>query len=757
MKYISFHGNNRKWEKFLEVIYVEVKVCRLNMAKEYFTLRDRIIEEDFKNLDENQKKAVLNNDRNVLILACPGSGKTTVLINKVLYLVKYGNIYGERFVPNNLSSLDLEILESYIKKENLNENEIHRLNEILFYRRVNPDNIAVITFTKSAALNMKKRFEYISKSSLAPFFGTFHGLFYKILIKHYGREDIIESSESYRVLSNVLVKHLDEVSEDKITELKNNISLFKCSGVSIEDFNPNIDRDIFIKAYNTYENYKKERNILDFDDLQIKCQELFLESPKVLEFYRRGFKYLLIDEFQDCDSVQINIMKLLNEYNSLFAVGDEDQCIYNFRGSRPDYMLDFDKNFKQGIKLYLSTNYRSTSNIVKISSNLIKNNVMRNKKEMIPYKKDKKSIEVLNYSGESSQSEDISLNIEKLKSLGKYSYKDCTVLYRTNIESRSLIDTFIRKKIPFKLLDKQYNFFNHFICKDLIAYLKLSIFSDDTESFRRIINKPFRYVSKISIEKVKESHVKDNCFELLKNMDSTPIFQIKSIEKVQKDVARLNKMSLSSAVEFIITDLNYHDYIKEYSRKFKIDIKDLENILEEFKEATGTYKSIITFLAHIDAVKEELNKNNDKRINEDSVTLSTIHKVKGMEYKNVFVINCTEETIPHISNIDKNLEEERRLFYVAITRAIDNLFICVPKYIRGKHKEISRFVEECEINSPLNFKEIYKEGEEVVHSTFGKGKVVYIDNKVIEIGFSNNINRKFDIKLLHNRGIIRKL
>ncbi|MBL4935261.1 ATP-dependent helicase [Clostridium sp. YIM B02515] len=730
-----------------------------SINSEYFKMRDSIIEMEFDYLDEQQKKAVFNNNKNSLVLACPGSGKTTVLINRVVYLVKYGETYQSEHVPENISLSDIENLKEYVinKKAKKKVTLDQRLTYLLGFKKVNSNNIIVITFTKAAAANMKKRFENLSKGMEGmPFFGTFHGLFYKILLRHFGKIHLIDSSEGYRLISNILLSHMEEINEDKIKEVRTKISLFKCGDGDLESFDTNIDKKIFTDCFESYERYKEEKNLMDFDDLQIKFREFINSNSKILNYYSKGFKYMLIDEFQDCDNIQLEILKLLNQYNSIFAVGDEDQCIYSFRGSRPDYMVDFNKKFTDGNKLYLSTNYRSTKNIVSAAANIIKNNTMRNEKSMNAFRDENKSFEILSCYDDNSQAETIALNIEKLKSLTNYSYEDNAVLYRTNIESRSLIDAFIRKKIPFKLLDKEYNFFDHFICKDLIAYLKLSIYPEDAVCFKRVINKPFRFISKLSLEKVSSSFIKIDCFEIIKNLESTPVFQIKNLEKLQKDINRLNKMSLYSAVQFISADLGYHDYIVEYSKKFKIQLSELEDIIFEFREAASQYNSIISFMAHVEQVKEEL-QNNNKNSNKDAVTLSTVHGVKGMEFKNVFIINCVEEYMPHVNSMEDSLEEERRLFYVALTRAIDNEFICIPKNVRGKLKKPSRFIEECKINIFENLQAMYAEGEEVIHNSFGKGKILNIDNNVVEIQFGNSINRKFDIVVLHNNGIIKKL
>jgi DNA helicase-2/ATP-dependent DNA helicase PcrA len=381
---------------------------------------------------------------------------------------------------------------------------------------------------------------------------------------------------------------------------------------------------------------------------------------------------------------------------------------------------------------------------------------MRNEKSMHSNKKCKKVIKVLKYDYENSQSNDIALIIDKLKNNEKYEFNESAVLYRTNMESRSIIVAFIRKRIPFRLLDKEYNFFEHFICKDILAYLKLSIMPYDYDCFKRIINKPFRYISKINIEKVKNSYIKMDCFEQLINIEGLPVFQIKSISNIQKDIYRLDKLNLQSAIQYIINNLGYQDYLSDYCLKYKIPISELDEIIEEFKEAAGEFNTISTFLVHVESVSERL-KSMQYNGNDNAVVLSTIHGVKGMEFKNVFIINCVDGVIPHVNNMEKDLEEERRLFFVGITRAIENLYIGIPNNIRGKNKEVSRFIKECNIYNSENYSELYKPGDKILHSSFGEGTVKDIDKEIIKIEFGDFIDRSFALNVLHNNGIIKKL
>lgn len=603
------------------------------------------------NLDIKQQEAVDTNYKNVEVCAPPGSGKTTVIINRVCNLI---------------------------------EN-----------RKVKPHNIIVITFTKAAAVNMKKRYLNISKgTNNTPFFGTFHSLFYKILSKYTGKINIIEQEKSYEIVKHVLNLYMDSVSDEKVKKVLNDISFFKNQDSSIYNFDSSIDRSVFIDCFESYEEYKAKNSLMDFDDLQLKSKRLFLQRNDVLCNYRKLFKYILVDEFQDCDRLQIELLQLISYSNSIFAVGDEDQCIYSFRGSNPECMVNFHKYFDGGRKIFLSTNYRSNKNIVDISKALISNNKNRNSKII---KENKETIGKINFSvfeRKVDESNYVSDKIKEFIDINKVEVNDIAVLYRTNIESRSIIDSFLKNNIKFKFLDKKYNFFEHFICQDIIAYLKLSVDEYDRNSFIKIINKPYRYVSKINIHKLRKYPVKENCFDILRGIDGLPIFQIKNMGKLKRKISKLSKIRLDEAVDLILNKLGYINYLKEYCNKVNTDISEVEDIIEEFKDACYGYNNIKDFLEYVEefsnSIKDSLTSNAD-------VIISSIHGVKGMEFKNVFIINCNEGIIPHSNSIPKSIEEERRLFYVGITRTIENLELCSVKTINGKTAKVSRFIEECEV------------------------------------------------------------
>ena len=656
------------------------------------------------NLDINQKNAVYIKEKNVLVVASPGSGKTTVIINRVNHLIE-----------------DLKI---------------------------NEGNIIVITFTRAAADNMRNRYKSIFKKEKAPFFGTFHGLFYKILLREGYDIKIMDGGKGHAIIKSVLSRYFDDVNDDKVREVMNNISMFKTSLCTIDEFKSTVSKDIFLECLKVYESSKEREGLWDFDDLSVTVLKLFTENKRVLEKYRRMFKYILVDEFQDCDNIQVSFLLLMNKDNELFAVGDEDQCIYSFRGSKPEYMVNFHETFKNGVKVKLLTNYRSKNNIVEVSKRLIDKNENRNEKEIISYCD---SHGIVHYStpyNEYMQGEEIA---KYIKENYQGTYADNAVLYRTNMESRSMIDILTKRKIPFVVLDKGYNFFNHFICKDLINYLKLSIDQYDKNAFAWIINKPFRYISKENLGYINSYQEHKSPFDILINKKDMPPFQCKKIDDLRKEILYLNKMSLGSAIQYIISTMGYIDYLREYANKYGQSLDDLEDVLEEFKGAAEGFKTITEFLIHVNNVEEQIESS---KAVEDGVILSTIHGVKGMEFNNVYIINCNEEVIPHKSSMEENIEEERRLFYVAITRAINNLYVFSPKTMRGKFRETSRFIAESHLKEEAEKIDYGIEvGNMLYHRTYGEGSVIEIDKDKITIKFKD-ICRSFSLKVLMENNLV---
>lgn len=652
-------------------------------------------------LDYFQTKAVTSDSRNLLVVAAPGSGKTSVIINRAVYLVKN--------------------------------------------KGVNINNVLVITFTKNAAINMRNRYLAISGDENTPFIGTFHSLFYKIFEKYFGKITIITNSEAYTIIKNTLNSFSDGITEERVNEFLNYISIYKIQGK--KSLNESTDFEIFRKCYEDYENYKHKNNLNDFDDLQIKVYKLLKERSSILKKYSTSFKYILVDEFQDCDEMQIKILQLLNKNCSIFAVGDEDQCIYSFRGSMPQCMVEFEKYFPKSIKAYLGINYRSTSDIVIASMKLIKNNKLRNNKTVKSFSKKKSNINIINCLDNKHQCLKI---LDKINILSSSDLNNkVAVLYRTSSENKLLIDLLIKNEIEFQLLGENYNFYENMICRDLISYLKLSVDFTDAESFISIVNKPYRYIGKMNLQKLKNNKYKEDCFDFISNLGIAN-FQVKSLGKIKKLLKKCSELDTQAAVNCILYKINYYEYIRDYCIKYKSELSDFDCIINEFLESCSVYKNIQDFINHTLKVKEKI-KSNIK----SNVILSTIHGVKGMEFNSVLIMNCIDGYLPHERSMPNNIEEERRVFFVAVTRAIENLYLYIPKLLKGSERKVSRFINECELQTREESQNIFEINQIVVHNSFGKGIIRSIDKEKIKIEFSKGLIRQFDLNSLNNNNLIK--
>ena len=590
-------------------------------------------------LDLLQKSAVESEIDNLLIVAAPGSGKTTVITNRIKYLISN--------------------------------------------KKVNPSNIVVITFSKMAALDMEKRYKAISSDINVPFFGTIHALFYSILKNQINNVKIIEKHISLKIIRDLILNYTEDVKENKIEQIINAICVYKANDNLINN-NFEMDKKIFYRCLKIYEEYKKDNKLMDFYDLQISCRKA-LEEEALLNYYKNKFKYILIDEFQDCDEIQINILKTLVKGNSIFAVGDEDQCIYGFRGACPKYMVTFKEHFYNSSILYLSTNYRCDKSIVDFSRRLISYNRLRNNKAINPYKKNLNNINIIWSLNEKKQAENI------IKDILKNTNINTAILYRTNKESVSLVDVLVCKDIDFTIMGERYNFYSHFICKDIIAYLTLTIDLTCREAFLRIINKPFRYISKIDLKKLEKYPYKDECFNILINVKKHSLIILKVINLLKKKILHLRKIPISEVIEYILYKLEYHHYLKELCNKNHNNLEQYIEIINKLKEEMELFNSIDDFLKHLKKQEKAL-LNKTKEGN--PLILSTIHSVKGMEFERVYIINCNEGYIPHKNSITLNIEEERRLFYVASTRAISYLNLCICEKEGNSELPPSRFLYE---------------------------------------------------------------
>ncbi|HSN59020.1 MAG TPA: ATP-dependent helicase, partial [Clostridiaceae bacterium] len=559
----------------------------MDIKEEYKRLRDTVIEGFFKGLNDEQLKAVLSVEDKVLVAACPGAGKTQVIINRILYLTTFGMTFRRGEVPENLTAEDIRVVGKFVEEGQFRGG---KMPEILSREAVKRSNIVVITFTKMAAAGMADRYRKVSGEGEEPFFGTFHSLFYRIIEKHRGVVSMANESDTSAVIKDVLSGFTDSITEDRIKGVKSDISQHKnCSLLGL-NYEPATDPEVFRECFAMYEEYMACRGLLDYDDLLIECTKLFEGDERVLSHYRRLFRNILVDEFQDCDSQQIHILKLLGAGSRIFAVGDEDQCIYGFRGSRPDCMVDFGRHFEGGVKYFLNRNYRSRHNIIDSAKNLIGFNICRNEKNMMTVRRSAGEINLMPCCTEREQAEKVAEIVRVLKERGEIS--NTAVLYRTNRECVFLTASLLKCGEAFKMQDKTYNFLEESICRDMLAYLRLSVDAGDSESFIRIANRPNRYIGRTLLERIRSCKVARNSFSLMAEQRGISMELSRSIFRLERQVHRLRGKAPAEAVDFVLRKIGYGKYLEKNEKCPKA--------LEEFANLAAGFGTILEFLEFAD-------------------------------------------------------------------------------------------------------------------------------------------------------------
>ena len=674
-------------------------------------------------LNENQREAVHHIEGPCMVLAGPGSGKTRVITYRIANMI-------------------------------INEN-------------IKPTSILAISFTKASSLEMKNR--AISLTNDARInnvtYGTFHSVFFRILrfYKNYKINDLLDERTKRLTIKNILKGLEVENGEDDdvIGQIINEISYVKNELMDKIDFSSEIlTNDEFIKVYNGYEDYKESINKIDFDDMLVKTYDLLLQNKEALERVRRVYRYILVDEFQDINRVQFECLKLMaNPNNNIFIVGDEDQSIYGFRGARPDFLLQFETYFENSKKVLLNINYRSKNEIINIANRLIEKNSNRFEKEIRCNQDGEGKVEYI--MPEDSEEEAVLIAKEILEEVKKdyVEYTDFAIIYRTNIQSRALVDVFMDMRIPFVVKDTVATIYDHWASKDIISYLKIAINPNSNKDWIRIINKPFRYISKDSINSIKEEA---NFIDGLINKCNLHPKQIKTINDLDIDLSYIKSLHPKNAISYIRTTLDYDRYILEYCTNRKIKTNGLIEILNEIESSATHFKTINEYLEHIEKVKEEIidNKNNKET---HGVIFTTMHSAKGLEFRNVYVIGANEGTIPHEKSYDleeeekrnQQIEEERRLMYVAITRAEEKICISSPKNKYSRKVSKSRFIDD--IKGPTKSEvENISIGDKIYHKIFKEGIILEKSNDTVKIKFKES-EKTLNLKTCIAKRIIWKI
>lgn len=605
-------------------------------------------------LNKNQQLATMHKDGAMMVLSGPGSGKTTVITYRIKNLI-----------------------------------EIHN---------VTPSDILVITFTKAASEEMKNRFKEISNYTNV-YFGTFHSYFFRIIRNYYNYtlEDILHDNDKINIIKKIIydLKVNFENEDEFLQNIINEISLIKNELINLEYFEPDsINKSIFENIYYQYENEKAKINKIDFDDMLVKCYELLKSEELVRNFWKEKYKYILIDEFQDINKVQYEAIKLLiNDDENIFVVGDDDQSIYGFRGSSPEFLLDFPNNFTNTKSIILNINYRATEQIIKLCNIVIQQNQKRYKKDIKGFGVNYKSPILLRCYDANEEAKRV---IEKILNLKKdIPLEEISIIYRTNIQARAIIETLMDYNIEYQIKDKIPTIYDHFIVKDIVCYLKLAINKLDNISFAQIANKPKRYLNKNllneSIEKCKSS---SSALEYIYCHKDIKPWQLERVNELLFHLGQLKNKKVYDAIKYILNVVGYSNYLEEYANFKKIKCSGLFEIAAEFLDSSKEYDKIEDFIIHIENVTTQMKEYYKKGTNNKGVVLTTMHSAKGLEFEVVFVIGCIEGIIPHEkSKSNIHIEEERRLFYVALTRAKKILYLSILKTKYESIAKPSRFLE----------------------------------------------------------------
>ena len=572
----------------------------------------------------------------------------------------------------------------------------HRLKHLIYDEKINPSNILVITFTKAAAKEMRERFIKLCESFNlnnieTPIFGTFHSIFFSILREKFGYDmnSLINKSEMKKLLIDVLEKHKNiKLTEQMIDGIYKDILNYKLSKEKCEDYKPIfLSKNIFYKIVNEYNEYLFNSRKLDFHDMIEVCFTMLNNNKKILDFYQEKFKYILIDEFQDINLKQYNIIKLLSKNKNIFVVGDDDQSIYSFRGSDPKIMKKFLKDYKNCKVINLDRNYRSSQSIVRFSKNIIDVNKQRFKKNLVANDKRNGNINIKLFNDSIDENEYIINTIKKINMYG-YNLSDIAILYRTNLLSSSICQDLKKHSINFLIKDIENSPFEFFAISDILSYIRLSI-NFDIKNFINIMNKPYRYIRRdiltldMSIDNI-ISYYDDRNF--IKN----------NILKLKNDIYKLKTMNPTLAIKYIRQFIGYDKYLIEYCKNKNIDFKDCIDKIDDLEDLSVRFRTSKEFIKFIDEYEEIIkNEKNDKTNNEDCIKLMTFHSSKGLEFKYVIIIDANDGLIPHKKSIaSKDIETERRLFYVACTRAKERLDIIFTINRNGKSYKPSRFIIE---------------------------------------------------------------
>lgn len=664
-----------------------------------------------RKFNQAQIEAMTHKDGPMMVLAGPGSGKTTVITHRVRYLIEQAG--------------------------------------------VDPSSILVVTFTKAAAAEMKSRFlQLMGRDTMPVGFGTFHSIFFTILKHAYNFQaaDIVTEGrkmEIFREIVNEAGLELEDEA-DFINGIASEISLVKGELISLEHYySVNCGEDVFRKIYSAYQNRLKAARLIDFDDMLVYTWELFSARPDILGAWQKKFRYILIDEFQDINRLQYEIIRMLAApEDNLFTVGDDDQSIYKFRGAKPEIMLNFAKDYPNSRQILLDMNYRCTQQIVEGALRVIKNNKKRYEKDLKASHRGGEPVCVKSFLDVREENEAVVSEILLKHEKEGLKFSEMAVLYRTNTGSRQLLTRLMEYNIPFRMKDNIPNLFEHWIARDILSYIRVAKGIGGRSDFLRIINRPKRYISRQCLEAypLTIESIRDKCGDRE--------WMIQRVDRLAYDLNALREMTPFAAVNYIRYAIGYETYLDAYAKMRRLKLEDLLELVNELSENAREYETFEAWKAYIDnygqSLKQQARRKDAKAV--DSVVLSTMHSAKGLEYDTVFIIDANEGVVPHKKAVmAEDLEEERRMFYVAMTRAKSHLHIYFTKERYKKPVEMSRFVGEFLVD-----RDVFKVGQRLRHETYGEGVITKLTDRGVTILFDQSKEIKtLNINFCISRNLLR--
>ena len=604
-------------------------------------------------VDTAQKQAIEHNQGPMLVLAGPGSGKTLVITRRTQWLIQKAGVA--------------------------------------------PGNILVVTFTRAAAGEMRSRFDRLMDGRHLPVsFGTFHAIFFTILkyAYKYKVENILSEDEKYAILRDIIHQIDVEMDDEKdfVMDIAGEISRVKGDMISLEHFYPvNCAKDVFEEIYKAYAAKLGRMRRLDYDDMLVQTWQLFKKYPDILAAWQKKYTYILIDEFQDINRVQYEIIRMLAmPENNLFVVGDDDQSIYKFRGAKPEILLGFTKDYPEAKMTVLNTNYRSTGAVVKRAEALIKNNEHRYAKDMTAAREMGEEVLVKAFQKPADQYLKMIREIVDIHEQKEVPWEEIAVIFRTNVQMSGFVEQLMVYNVPFVMKDSVPNIYQHWIAKDIFAYMNIAFGGNSRSDYLRIINRPNRFISRSYLDEdpVNLANVKD----YLENRE----WMVERIEQMEYDFYMLSSMGPYPAIQYIRNSIGYDNYLKEYGASRGIKSEDLLEVLDELMDKSHAYKTWEEWFEAIDQYSETLKIRSRQRFEEtEGIRLLTMHGAKGLEYDLVYIPDANQGIAPHKKALtESDKEEERRMFYVAMTRAKNNLRIYFTRERYGKAAEMSPFIGE---------------------------------------------------------------